>query len=475
MRYARLFLLMLFSTVLLASPQCWAGVNDTFGIGAKATSLGGAFTAYADNLSAIHYNPAGLSQLEGTHLTVGLHVADIDYEQKVSQKDFTYGTDNEAGTTDQNNSDLLYIPQLGISYTPPDSRWTFAYGVYAPFGLHAWWNSSKANSRYGAIETYNDRIIYASPSIAYKIRKNLSVGFSVGMGYTDEGCTISLRVPRITAVTEDAINGYNTPAGKVKFELEDKTSFSANIGLMWQPFDWMTVGLTYRSEAHSKMTGRTTYSYTEAGKAIIDAVYEQPGLTPDRETFRTRLSFTHPQSVSLGFKFDCTKKWRVMFDFDWTDWSVRKNEKFNYNGEPIFLQVTADALDSGKPKDALLIERHWKDTYEFRVGTEYQTLEWLALRFGYHYRPSAVPEKYWDNTWPLIDYHVFSFGSGMKINEKMSLDFAYSLVWGNDHDIENNESENLTRDNPVYSPYSGDEVNVRTEIHNFMLTFNYKF
>ena len=474
MRYKRLFLLVLFSTILFASPQCWAGVNDTFGIGAKATSLGGAFTAYADDLSAIHYNPAGLTQLEGTHLTVGLHVADIDYEQKVSQKDFRYGTDPEGGTTDQNNSDLLYIPQLGISHTPQDSRWTFAYGVYAPFGLHGWWNSSNANNRYDTSETYNDRIIYASPTIAYKIRDNLSVGFSVGMGSTDEGVTINLRVPMVTAATGGAFNGYTTSAGKLKFELEDQTTFSANIGLMWQAIDWMAVGLTYRSESHSKMTGHSTYSYSEEGKTIIDSLYGA-GATPDQETCRTRLSFTHPQSVSLGFKFDLTEKWRVMLDCDWTDWSVRRNEKFNYDCEPMFLRVTADFLNSGKQKDALVVERHWKDTYEFRIGTEYEALDWLTLRFGYHYRPSAVPEKYWDNTWPLIDYHVFSFGSGMKINKKMSLDFAYSLVWGNDHDIENNESKNLTQDTSVYSPYYGDEVNVRTEIHNFMLTFNYRF
>ena len=466
-----IFLSFLFSAVFLGSTLCQAGVLDTFGIGAKAAALGGAFTAYADDLSAIHYNPAGLTQLQGVNATLGLHVADIDYEQKVSQKDFRYSRDVECCTTDQNNSDLLYIPQVGVSYKPSGERWTIAYGVYAPFGGHVWWNRHHGNTRWDASETYNDRIIYASPTIAYKVMDNLSLGFSVGMGYTDEGTTIELRVPRITAITGGAYDGYTTLAGHFKYEVDDNFSLSANIGLMWQALDWMSVGLTYRSESHSKMTGHTTFSYPPDGFAIISSIY---GYCPTTETFRTTLSYTHPQSLSAGFKFDITDKWKILLDLVWTDWSVRRKEQFNYEGIPYFLRATAD-LGSGEPMDKLSIKRHWKDTYEFRIGTEYQSLDWLALRFGYHYRPSGIPEKYWDNTWPLIDYHVFSLGSGIKISENATLDLAYSLAWGDDHDIENNESRNLTQDRLVYSPYCGDEINVKTEIHNFMLTLNYRF
>ena len=40
--------------------------------GAKSAAMGGAFTALADDPTAIFHNPAGILQLEGTHLTVGL-------------------------------------------------------------------------------------------------------------------------------------------------------------------------------------------------------------------------------------------------------------------------------------------------------------------------------------------------------------------------------------------------------------------
>jgi long-chain fatty acid transport protein len=56
---------------------------------------------------------------------------------------------------------------------------------------------------------------------------------------------------------------------------------------------------------------------------------------------------------------------------------------------------------------------------------------------------------------------------------------AYSLAWAPDWEIDNGESKNLTQGLPhgemVYSPYFGDEVDVDTEIHNFMITATYRF
>lgn len=108
--------------LLFFSSWCQAGVNDTFGVGAKAAALGGAFTAYADDFSAIHYNPAGLTQTKGVIGTIGLQVSDLDYEQRVKQTDTTYGPDPLSGTHTTNNNDILYLPNLGITYSPEGAR-----------------------------------------------------------------------------------------------------------------------------------------------------------------------------------------------------------------------------------------------------------------------------------------------------------------------------------------------------------------
>ena len=461
---------------LVCTNFCWAGVTETFGIGAKATALGGAFTAYADDFSAIHYNPAGLSQQQDNSMNLGLHVVDIDYEQKVTQRDDSLGTDPLSGSHSKNNCDLLYIPQLGIIYKPQGTKWTFAYGAYAPFGLHGWWNSQNANNRYDVSETYNTKITYAAPTIAYQVKSNLSIGLSVGMGYAEEGFSVQLRGPGLENALPAPYNtmtglGLNTDIGSISTDLDDNFTLSANIGILWEALDNLSIGLTYRSESHAKMKGHTTFKYTQITLALL----KDFGFSASqREIFNTKLSFTYPQAAILGFKFDFNDQWSLMSDFSWTDWSVINTETFSYDGTPTIF-IATNALGAGNPTNAFNIKRKWKDTYEFRIGTEYRHKDWVSLRFGYHYRPSGINEKYWDNTWPLIDYHVFSLGSGIKLNRKITLDLAYSLAWCRDWDIETGESRNLTDQRMVYSPYAGDEVNVKTNIHNFMVNFQYKF
>ena len=50
--------------LLLAPTFALAGGFNIYEMGARATALGGAFTATADDASAIFYNPAGLAWLE---------------------------------------------------------------------------------------------------------------------------------------------------------------------------------------------------------------------------------------------------------------------------------------------------------------------------------------------------------------------------------------------------------------------------
>ncbi|QCQ22308.1 OmpP1/FadL family transporter [Desulfoglaeba alkanexedens] len=461
----------------LSMRASWAGVNDTFGVGAKAGALGQAFTAYADDFSAAHYNPAGLVQMEGLNASAGLHVINIDYEQTVTQKDFTFGNDPESGKSSENEDGVLFAPHGGISYRPAGARWSIGYAAYAPFGVHVWFDDDDSNNRYDGAEVYNDRIIYAAPTAAYQIFDNLSLGVSLGMGYSDEGGKVRLRIPGIESRPPASMlglpqgTGYALELATLDFDLDDEFSLSANVGLLWEIRDWITLGITYRSESKSHMTGTSTFDYTPTARAAIKQLTDMD--VPAEEEFHTHCDFRHPQSVSAGLKVDVTSKWRMMFDLVWTDWSVRKKETWAYDEDPIFLQLTA-LLGSGEPTDRIITARKWNDTFEPHFGTEYQALDWLALRFGYHYRPSSIDQDQWDNNWPIIDYHVFSFGSGIKYRT-FTIDLAYSLAWGDDWKVDHDESENLTQNQVVYSPYFGDEIDAETDIHNFMITVSCRF
>ncbi|MFT6235506.1 MAG: long-chain fatty acid transport protein, partial [Lentimonas sp.] len=72
-------------------------------IDAFATARGNAFTATADNASAVFYNGAGLTQLEGTQIHGSLYAISLDYSA-----DTAFGKDNM-------DDDFQAVPSAFIS------------------------------------------------------------------------------------------------------------------------------------------------------------------------------------------------------------------------------------------------------------------------------------------------------------------------------------------------------------------------
>src|ERR1700722_14551635 len=97
-----------------------------FGLGIRlsdqdafATGRGEAFVATADNPSAIYYNPAGISQLDGNNLRGGFY--GIYYNP-------SYNSPN-GGNTYHSSFDLAAIPQLFYTHTFTNSMLSLGLGV----------------------------------------------------------------------------------------------------------------------------------------------------------------------------------------------------------------------------------------------------------------------------------------------------------------------------------------------------------
>src|ERR1035438_7475497 len=100
----------LLATVLLAGAALDAAANG-FGLPDQdgfATARGEAFVATAENPSAIYYNPAGITQLEGGNLRSGIYGIYLDPSYNPPGSGNTYhSSDNYAA-----------VPQLFYTYTP---------------------------------------------------------------------------------------------------------------------------------------------------------------------------------------------------------------------------------------------------------------------------------------------------------------------------------------------------------------------
>src|SRR6516165_2342443 len=90
---------------------------------AFAAARGEAFAATADNASAIYYNPAGITQLEGNQLRGGIYGIYLDNSFNPP------GGAPNSGNTYHSSDHLAAVPQLFYTYTPKDWRLSFGLGV----------------------------------------------------------------------------------------------------------------------------------------------------------------------------------------------------------------------------------------------------------------------------------------------------------------------------------------------------------
>lgn len=180
--------LLLALIILLAGVSfAYGGCVDTFGIGSKATALGGAYSAYADDPYAVYYNPAGLTQLDGQIMSFGVHMIDPNIEVENYQVSNTNDPLIRYPKNFSDESRNLYAPHLGYA-APISDKFALGIAAYAPWGLEVKWDGDPEENpaAYNFYHSYYVREV-VTPTFAYKVSDKLSFGFGVSLGKSKAG------------------------------------------------------------------------------------------------------------------------------------------------------------------------------------------------------------------------------------------------------------------------------------------------
>src|SRR5438093_12179223 len=119
---------------LLAAGAVFGSGYSIYEQGAKAMANAGAFTARADDPTALFFTPAGIVQLDGVRINVGTNAIFLTG----SQFESTSGPSSGQSFNQLDNmawpSSLYYTQKL-------KERWGWGFGVTSPFGLKEQWES----------------------------------------------------------------------------------------------------------------------------------------------------------------------------------------------------------------------------------------------------------------------------------------------------------------------------------------------
>ncbi len=436
---------------LMLSTKAFAGNVDTYGIGAKATSLGGAYAAWADDPFALYYNPAGLAQIDKPEVTLGfenvkpfmtvnsMNVGPLGvYPTPTGNQQHPLAPGGTSFSSFTDSSATMTVPNFGIAL-PVSNKLTLGFGMYAPYGLSISFTNSPSNPlAFNSYKSWYYRGVFALGA-GYKITDNLFIGGAINIGTTQGG------VQRYIWPTGTPLGAAeHLPPMAAKTNLADNHNFSWNIGVMYKPIEWLTLGATYRSMTHTNLSG--TYQIQTALGTLQQGSAHTTVNAPDQFQF--------------GVNIKPSEKVRFEVDYLWTDWSVVNNYDVFFTPS-ILGQLPVEQFP-----------RHWRNTNTIKFGIEYKPIEMLALRGGFYYDPTPIPNDTFDAQWPDANKYMFTGGVGLNFKRwKIDTDVFYSTTSGN-RTI--NNSTNLNHTYSAIIPQSVD-LSAKAHIWGYGLNVTYVF
>ena len=394
-RFRRALLLWLLCSAagfVLAAASANAQTPRLQGQSAAAAAMGNAFVAQADDPSALHYNPAGMTQLHGFQTLFGTTLIGGTTQ---------FSSPTGAQTTGDRNGSVAWPPpghvylvanlkDLGLSAL---GNFTAGIGMNNPFGsLTRYPNDGPFRT---AVTFTTLPLLDIKPTIAYKLNDQLSFGVGADI-YTFSGLFGEGHLEQKSIWP----GGLGIPAGSLMEINGSDTTAGFNVSLLYTPFrnsdgkPLVNIGMVYRSQATFHLTG----NFLANGASVAGAT----------------ATFVLPQVFSGGIGIwpvrTSEREWKLEFDVDYTGWKSNRN---------LDVHLTNGAL--------LPFPQNWQSTYTVMIGTEYRWLrlasmpDWdIALRAGYMNQQAQIPDRTFNPGVPSANTHIPSVGIGLACHENGS-------------------------------------------------------
>ncbi len=363
--------------------------------GAKALTQGGAFTAQADDASAMQYNPAGFAQQKGFGFLLDGEL--INHSVSFLRQDPGFDPANPSTklvTPVNNTGGGFLVPMAGVSYgfSIGPRTLTIGLGVYGPpsvghyvFPTPNYTTKSSSGAldpdpRRTAPQRYtlisNDILIYyPTLSIAMDVHPRFMIGASlqlVGSHFKFSQAFYSGLTNPTKQVDEDP--NYDAT---VALDLNGRIGFTGVLGLLYKPLDALALGASVRPPVAIHASGTMAFELTDTLKPLAVVAGNHADF-----------DLTLPLEIRVGARFTPVPKLGVNVDFVYLGWQSVGS----------FLLTPTDitiAQGGGAPAavQPIRIPRNWHSTYSGRVGASYDIVKWVTVHAGAMYETGASQDR----------------------------------------------------------------------------------
>lgn len=338
---------------------------------ARGAALAGGIVARGGDAASVSYNPAAITELEGTQIMMG--------GEYIHPMNTVVGT---GGQSKHSETKQYFAPHGYITHKVNDAI-SVGFGAFSRFGL----GNDYGSSFFVPNSVYDVELITftVSPVVAWRVNDNLSLGFGLELAYGD--VDFNQKVNKKLAG-----NPFDTTLGMTG----DAWSPAFNLSVHYRFNDQWKAGFVYRSHNDFDFDGELSTAYPVfAGQKFSGSAML---YTPDSYT----LAVAYYPMPELSFEAQV----------QYNTWSRYSNLTINVPSSPL------PGMNKIEQK------KDWRDTWFFSLSAEYQALDWLTLRGGVSYETSPVKEAYADFIAPAHGRWKYGAGLGFQY-DNWTLDVAY--------------------------------------------------
>lgn len=408
-RWSKVAALAACAALFVGTAPAGAAGFGLFEAGSKAMGLAGAFTAQADDGSAMWHNVGGLAFATERQFMVGA----------------TYITFSEASFdgADPYPGEGISEEQTTLSEYPPHvywvqplaGEWKFGLGLYAPFGLTTEWKDPEEFSGRYLSTRAALRVFDLNPSLAWQVTPNLGIGVGAIIRFSD--VELDRFIPFVNPFTQQVVD-----AGKVNMNSDFGTAYGFNVGILHRYNNSFSWGLSYRSKAKVEYEGDARFTQISTGIPPLDAAIA--ANIPFGRNLPVETEIEFPDMASLGVAIAISPSVRLEVDANWTGWS-------SFDEVPLTIV--------GYPQLGTTLPEEWEDCYNYRAGLSWKANPTSEWRFGYVYDESPQPEKHVSPLLPDNNRNGITLGYGHRFSTT-TLDLALMYLPFDEREVDESAS-----------------------------------
>lgn len=368
------------AAVAFASTGAHAGGFAVLAQSASVTGNAYAGAAAAEDASTIWYNPAGMTRLPGTQVSINANAirTSFKYHDGGSTGAFASPGTGEGG----DGGGLALVPQAYLS-TSLGEQWRAGIAVNSPFGQKTQYDDGW-RGQLVALKS-EAKSVNVNPAVAYEIDKSWSIGAGVNWQRF-----------------ETELTNFAGALGTASLEADD-TGWGYNLGVMFHASEATRIGLAYRSPIRYTLKGDATFSGNGAANT---------GAQTD---------LTVPENISLNAFSAISPEWELLGTATWTRWDR--------------LQTLAVTRPDGSQLTAFPFK--WRNTVFLGTGANYKPSDDWKIRAGLAYDPAVSNDETRTPRLPDQRRWIVSIGARYTASKDDTFDFAYAHDFVKDASVNN--------------------------------------